>query len=77
MGGMSPPSGRACRHPGLCSWGSTKHQRFLQELTKDGYARLHPIPEISVAIQRALKERGSAKRLDSLAPVRNALAKLL
>ena len=55
----------------------TKHQRFLRELAQDGYARLHPIPEVSFAIQRALKERHSAKRLDNLAKVRDAVARLL
>ena len=55
----------------------TKHQRFLQELAKDGYARLHPIPEVGHAIQHALKERHSVKRLDDVATVRSALTKLL
>ena len=55
----------------------TKHRRFLQGLAKEGYARVHPVPEVSHAIQRALKERHSAKRLDTLGPVREALARLL
>ncbi len=55
----------------------TKHQRFLRGLAKEGYARVHPVPEVSHAIQRALKERRSAKRLDTLAPVRDAVARLL
>jgi KDO2-lipid IV(A) lauroyltransferase len=55
----------------------TKHQRFLRELSTEGYARLHPIPEVSHAIARALKERGTVKRLDDMAAVRDALAKLL
>ena len=55
----------------------TKHQRFLRELSAEGYARLHPIPEVSRAIARALKERGTVKRLDDMAAVRAAIAKLL
>ena len=54
-----------------------KHQRFLQGLAKAGYARVHPVPEVNYAIQRALKEGRSAKRLDTLGPVREAVARLL
>jgi KDO2-lipid IV(A) lauroyltransferase len=56
----------------------TKHQRFLRELVKDGYVRLAQLPEVGFAIQRALKEeRQPPKRLDTLATVRPALARLL
>lgn len=55
----------------------TKHQRFLLGLAKEGYARVHPVPEVSHAIQRCLKERRSGKRLDNLAVVRSAVARLL
>jgi len=55
----------------------TKHQRFLLGLAKEGYARVHPVPEVSHAIQRCLKDRRSGKRLDNLAVVRGAVARLL
>jgi len=55
----------------------TKHQRFLRGLAEDGYAGVHPVPEVNHAIQRALKEPRSAKRLDTLAPIRDAVARLL
>src|SRR3989338_5337012 len=55
----------------------TKHRRFLRELSAEGYARLHPVPEVSHAIARALKARGTVKRLDDMAAVRNAIVKLL
>lgn len=55
----------------------TKHQRFLRELVKDGYVRVVQLPEVGFAVQRALKERQQAKRLDNLAPIRPALARLL
>ncbi|MDP3702983.1 MAG: ELM1/GtrOC1 family putative glycosyltransferase [Candidatus Omnitrophota bacterium] len=55
----------------------TKHQRFLRELSRDGYARLHPVPEVSQAIQQALRERPQTKRLDPLVHIRSAVTRLL
>lgn len=55
----------------------TKHQQFLSELASEGYIRQVAVPELGVTIQRTLKERQPAKRLDNLAAVRNALTKLL
>jgi len=55
----------------------TKHRRFLYQLVREGYVRLHPVPEVGHAIQRALRAQEKAKRLDNLTPVRNALARLL
>ena len=54
----------------------TKHQRFLRGLEAEGYARAVPLPELSLAIQRAAKEP-AAKRLDTFAQVRDAVGKLL
>jgi len=56
----------------------TKHQRFLRALIHEGYARMVPVPEVGLAIQRALNERQQpAKRLDDFAAVRDAVSKLL
>ncbi len=55
----------------------TKHQRFLQGLVRDGYARMAPLPELGLAIQRALSEPPSGKRLETLERVREAVARLL
>ena len=55
----------------------TKHQRFLRQLVEGGYVRGAPVPEVGLALQRLLKARPPAKRLDNAAIVRNALIKLL
>jgi len=55
----------------------TKHQQFLASLVAEGHVRQHPVPEVSHAIQRTLKERRAAKRLDDFAAIRNAVARLL
>jgi mitochondrial fission protein ELM1 len=57
--------------------GLTKHRRFLNELVGGGYVQLVALPELSLAIQRALKDRRPAKRLDNLAPIREAVTRLL
>ena len=55
----------------------TKHERFLRELVKEGYARLVTVPELGLTIKRSLQERQPAKRLDNLLRVRDAVARLL
>ena len=55
----------------------TKHQRFLRELAKEEYLQIHPVPELGMAIQRALRERRPPKRLDSFGLVREAVGRLL
>ena len=55
----------------------TKHQRFLHGLAEEGYVRLVLLPELGLAIQRALKERRAVKRLDNVAAVRHALERLV
>ncbi len=55
----------------------TKHQRFLHDVVKEGYARKVAIPELGMTIQRVLKERQPTKPLDNFAKVREAVRKLL
>ena len=55
----------------------TKHQQFLRSLVAEGYVRQHPVPEVSHAIQRTLKERHTPKQLDNFAVIRDAVARLL
>jgi KDO2-lipid IV(A) lauroyltransferase len=55
----------------------TKHQRFLRDLVKEGYVRMVPLPEVGLAVQRTLKERQPAKRLDNYATIREAVATLV
>ena len=55
----------------------TKHQRFLRGLAQGGYIRMVPVPELGLAIHRALTERGPAKRLDTYATIREAVNRLL
>jgi len=55
----------------------TKHQRFLRGLAEGGYLRLVPVPELGLAIQRALGERQPAKRLDTFTTIRDAVGRLL
>ena len=55
----------------------TKQQRFLRELEREGYLCIHPAPEVSLALRRALAERTPAKRLESFAAVREAVGRLL
>ncbi len=68
---VEPPLRRADRA------GVTKHRHFLNELAAGGYARLVALPELSLAIQRALKDRQPAKRLDDLSHIRAALSRLI
>jgi KDO2-lipid IV(A) lauroyltransferase len=55
----------------------TKHQRFLQLLAQGGYARMVPLPELGLAIPRALREPPSGKRLEHFERIREAVGKLL
>ncbi|MBI2104341.1 MAG: hypothetical protein HYT90_01995 [Candidatus Omnitrophica bacterium] len=54
----------------------TKHERFLQSLAQEGYARLVPLPELGLAIERALKRPPSGKRLETFERLREAVGKL-
>ncbi len=56
---------------------ATKQGRFLEHLAREGYLRRVPVPELGLAIQRALHERQAPKRLDDFAPVLHASARLL
>jgi len=55
----------------------TKHQRFLQGLVQGGYARMVPLPELGLAIQRALKRPPSGRRLETFERIRDAVGKLV
>lgn len=55
----------------------TKHQRFLRGLATEACVSIVPIPDVALALQRALTQRQSTKRLDSLAPARKAVIQLL
>jgi len=54
-----------------------KHARFLQEMEQGGYITRVEAADVSSAIERALSDRTTPKRLDNLAAVREALEKLL
>lgn len=56
---------------------SMKHQRFLRELARDGFVTLTNLPELGLAIRRALAARTPPKRLDNLEPVREVLGKII
>ena len=55
----------------------TKHQRFLRELVKDGYVQVVQLSNVGSAIERALKACATARRLDNVAAIRDAVAHLL
>lgn len=55
----------------------TKHRRFLEALTHEAFVRVVPTSGVSVAIERTLKDRRPAKRLDNISIVRDAIARLL
>ena len=55
----------------------TRHQRFLRGLAQDGYVRSVPVPELSHAMCRTVRERRPARRLDEFAAIRHALHTLL
>lgn len=55
----------------------TKHRRFLQDLAADGYVRIVPVHQVAAAIEQALSEPASFKRLDTASAVRHALQKLI
>ncbi len=68
-----PPRPRAARR-----WsGRTKPQRFLRELAAEGYVHVVALPELSDALRSRLREPQAIRRLESLAPVRDALARLV
>ena len=54
-----------------------KHARFLQELEQGGYIVPAQAADVGSAIERALTDRTTPKRLDNLAAVRDALETLL
>ncbi len=56
---------------------ATKHQRFLDHLIREGYIRVVLVPEVAVAIRRALANRHSPPRLDNLAVIRDAVERLI
>ena len=55
----------------------TKHRRFIDGLISEAFVRVVPTSEVSVAIERTLKDRQPAKRLDNISIVRDAIARLL
>ncbi|MBI3324673.1 MAG: mitochondrial fission ELM1 family protein [Candidatus Omnitrophica bacterium] len=55
----------------------TKSRRFLDQLVTQGYVDRRPVSEVGEAIHRALRESGTAPRLDSYASVREAVKRLL
>ncbi len=55
----------------------TKHRRFLRSLAEDGYAQLHPVPEVGHAVQRLIRHPKAARPLESYRVVRDAVARLL
>ena len=57
--------------------GATKPRRFLRTLVERGYVHHHPMPEVGHAIRRCLSAKTPARRLDTYAMVREAVAKLL
>jgi len=63
--------------PPMRGAGSRKHQRFLADLAGDGYIRLAVVPEVAGTIHRALRESRLPKRLDNLAAVHDAVARLV
>lgn len=56
---------------------TTKHERFLRELVREGFIRLAPLPELAATLQRLATTREPTKRLDDFAVVRDAVARLL
>ncbi len=56
---------------------ATKQARFMRELAAEGYIRLAPVAALAHAIEQAQRDPAPARRLDSLATVRDSVAKLL
>lgn len=67
-----PPDGRRGRGAG-----GTKARRFIDELAAQGYVHHHPLPEVGHAIRRCLSAKTPARRLETYAAVRDAVARLL
>jgi len=72
---IEPPRRRAARGT------LTKHHRFLQDLVRQGCARLVTVSELGPAIQRTLADHRAgarpAGRVDNYATIRDALARLI
>ena len=54
-----------------------KHERFLDQLERDGYVHLVQGSGVSSAIREALTNRQAVRRLDNFALVREAVGRLL
>lgn len=55
----------------------TKHHRFLEDLARARHLRLAPVPELGLAIRRALTDAQPPLRLENFEIVREALARVL
>ena len=55
----------------------TKHARFLQDVTREGFARIVPVHELALAIRRAVAERRPEKPLDNFSAIRDRVGALL
>ena len=64
-----PP--RRARHGSL-----RRHRRFLRDLLAEGYIRLPKLTELGSSLTHLLAERAEPKRLDDVAAIRHALARL-
>lgn len=69
---VAEPPLRKASHSGL-----TRHQRFLRELSSEGYIKLVSVPEIMHTLARVIKDRPKLKRLDELDQAVSAAEKLL
>ncbi len=54
-----------------------KSHRLVQGLLKDGYVRVHPLPEVGLAVRRCVSEDRPPRRLDTYAQVRDAVKRVL
>ncbi|MBI2885027.1 MAG: mitochondrial fission ELM1 family protein [Candidatus Omnitrophica bacterium] len=54
-----------------------KPRRLVQELSREGYLHLHPLPEVGHAVRRCLSEEQPPRRLDTYAQVRDAVKRVL
>lgn len=54
----------------------TKHERFLRELAEEGHVQVVPVEQLEETILQVLAGKITFKRLDSLAAVKQALARL-
>ncbi len=57
--------------------GKTKHARFLRDLSTEGFVHIVPVVDVSRTIEHLLQDRQAPKRLDNMAAVRDALARLI